>query len=58
MHLDLFNSPFVPDVRFIVRDGSVLLLLLLLLTSSSPSLSSSSSYAVAIEIGLEGGGDV
>jgi len=61
------NRPFVPDVRFIVRNGSVLLLLLLLLlllsssslsssSLSSSSLSSSSSYAVAVEIGV-GGGD-
>ena len=58
MHFGLFNRPFVPDVRFIVRDGSVLLLLLLLSSSSSSSLSPSS-YVVAVEIvlgvGDEGG---
>ena len=53
MHLGLSKRPFVPDVRLIVRDDSVLLLLLLLLLLSSPS---SLSYAVAVEIGL-GGGD-
>ena len=45
MHFDLFNRPFVPDVRFIVKGGSVLLLLLLLSSSSS-------SYAVTVEIVL------
>jgi len=54
MHFGLFNRPFVPDVRFIFKVGSILLLLLLLSSSSSSSLSSS--YAVAVEIVL-GAGD-